>query len=146
LFTWIYPIFPLLTDIQQYNLSHFYFTSFRRVINCLQWSEHFVAFALDEKSLEDRCVAYWEKFLLALADSTDGRLLLEKANLNVYRQNWIKGQFSIKCLRRSKRFVPHVSILERVVKWLASMPSNSSILAYERDEILLLEEFPDTFV
>ncbi|CAF4217699.1 unnamed protein product [Rotaria socialis] len=55
LFTWIYPIFPLLSRKQQQDLSHFYYTSLRRALCCLQWNENFFAFALDEKSLEDRC-------------------------------------------------------------------------------------------
>jgi hypothetical protein len=60
---------------------------------CLQWNEDFFAFALEEKSLGDRCAAaaaeYWERYLIALADSKDGRLLFEKANLNVLRESWI---------------------------------------------------------
>jgi hypothetical protein len=104
------------------------------------------AFALDEKSLEDRCASYWEKYLVALADSIDGQLLFEKANLNVFRQCWIDGHFSIKCLRRSKRFISNQSIIEKIVSWLASIPSCSSVPAYEIDEIQLLEDFPESFV
>ena len=146
LFTWIYPIFPFLSLKQQYDLSHFYFSSLRRVLFGLQWNVNFFAFALDEISLEDRCALYWEKFLISLADSIDGRLLLEMANLNMFRENWVDGLYSIKCLRKSKRFVPHESAIRRVVKWLASNPSHSSILSYEIDEIQLLENFPDSFL
>ena len=72
LFTWIYPIFPFLSDKQQRDLSHFYFSSLRRVLFGLQWNTNFFAFGVDEKSLDDRCAEYWDKFLIALADSTDG--------------------------------------------------------------------------
>ena len=50
IFTWIYPIFPLLSVTQQRDLSHF--ASLRRVLYCLNWNENLFAFALDEKSLE----------------------------------------------------------------------------------------------
>ncbi|CAF4561216.1 unnamed protein product, partial [Rotaria sp. Silwood2] len=72
------------------------------------------AFSMDEKSFEDRCAAYWERYLYDLADSTDGMLLFEKANLNVLRQSWINKDFSIKCLRKSKRFVSNESVIETV--------------------------------
>lgn len=145
IFTWIYPVFPLLSEKQQQNLSHFYYTSLRRILYCLNWNENFFAFALDEKSLEDRCYVYWEKYLAALADSIDGELLGEKASLNVFRQCWIEKEFSIKCLRTSKRFVPYNSVLEKIIDWMASVPSRSSVIAYEIDEIQLLENFPESF-
>ncbi|CAF3245129.1 unnamed protein product [Rotaria socialis] len=145
IFTWIYPIYPLLSENQQNDLSHFYYSSLRRVLYCLHWNENFFAFALDEKSLEDRCHSYWEKYLAALADSIDGELLFEKANLNVFRQIWIDKQFSIKCLRTSKRFIPHQSIIEKIVGWMASIPSRSSVPVYEIDEIQLLKDFPESF-
>jgi hypothetical protein len=127
-------------------VASLYFTSLRRVMYCLNWSENFFAFALDEKSLEDRCSSYWKKYLIALVDSTDGELLFEKANLNVFRQSWVERQYSIKCLRRSKRFIPHQSIIEKIVCWLASIPSLCSIPFYEIDEIQLLEDFSESFV
>ncbi|CAF2948356.1 unnamed protein product [Rotaria sp. Silwood2] len=146
IFTWVYPIFPFLSVKQQSDLSHYYFSSLRRIMFCLHWSENFFAFAMDEKSFEDRCAAYWERYLYALADSTDGMLLFEKANLNVLRQSWINKNFSIKCLRKSKRFVSNESIIETVVSWLNSVPSLSSIPNYEVDEIQLLEDFPESFL
>jgi len=106
----------------------------------------FFAFAMDEKSFEDRCAAYWERYLYALADSTDGMLLFEKANLNVLRQSWINKDFSIKCLWKSKRFVSNESVIETVVSWLSSVSSLSSIPNYELDEIQLLEDFPESFL
>jgi hypothetical protein len=146
IFTWIYPIYPLLSAKQQYDLSHFYYSSLRRILYCLNWNENFFAFVLDEKSLEDRCSSYWEKYLITLADSTDGILLFEKANLNVLRECWIEGCFSVKCLRRSKRFVSNHSIIEKIICWLSSIPSRSSIPSYDIDEIQLLEDFPESFV
>ena len=86
LFTWIYPIFPLFSDNQRNDLSHFYFTCLRRVMFSSHWNENFFAYAMDEKSLEERCSLYWDKYLVALADSIDGELILEKANLNEFRK------------------------------------------------------------
>ncbi len=84
--------------------------------------------------------------MIALADSTDGELLFDKANLNVFRQCWIERQSSIKCLRMSKRFIPHQSIIEKIVSWLASIPSRSSVPIYEIDEIQLLEDLSESFI
>jgi hypothetical protein len=145
-FTWIYPIFPLLSAIQQRDLSHLYYASLRRVLFCLQWNECMFAFAFDEKSLEDRCTKFWERYLAALADSIDGKLLLEKANINFFRQEWIEGEISIMCLRKSKRFVAYHSIIKRVVGWLSSIPDNSSVPEFMMDEIQLLEDFSESFV
>ena len=145
LFTWIYPIYLLLTLKQQYDLSHGYYSSLRRVLYCSNWNENFFAFALDEKSLEDRRYFYWEKYLLALADSLDGVLLFEKANLNLFRQIWIEKRLSIKCMRTSKRFIPYHSFIEKIVSWMASMPFYSSIPVYASEEIETLRIFPETF-
>ena len=144
-FTWIYPIFPLLSRNQQQELSSFYFSSLRRTLSCLQWKEKNFSSALDELSLEDRCAAYWNRFLSSLSDSIDGQLILEKANICQFRKSWLDSEFSIQCLRRSKRFVSHVSILEKAVLWLASVPQNSSVPDFEKSEIDLLLFFPESF-
>ncbi|CAF4025281.1 unnamed protein product [Adineta steineri] len=81
IFTWIYPVYPLLTRKQHESMCKFYYTSLRRVLYCLEWNEIFFSYVLDELSLEDRCSAYWNRYLIALSDSTDGNLLVEKANL-----------------------------------------------------------------
>ncbi|CAF0906163.1 unnamed protein product [Adineta steineri] len=81
LFTWIYPVYPLLTRKQQESMCKFYYTSLRRVLFCLEWNDIFFSYVLDELSLEDRCSAYWNRYLIALSDSTDGNLIFEKANL-----------------------------------------------------------------
>ena len=55
-FTWIYPIFLLLTKKQQDDFSLF----------SLHWNENFFSFALDEKMLVDRCAIYGNNFLIQL--------------------------------------------------------------------------------
>ena len=140
------PVFFDLRLKQQYDLSHFYYFSLRRVLYCLNWNENFFAFALDEKLLEDRCYSYWEKYLLALADLLDGELLFEKANLNLFRQIWIEKKSSVKCMRTSKRFIPYHSFIEKIVSWMASVPFYSSIPVYAIEEIETLRDFLETFV
>ena len=55
-----------------------------------------LSFATNEISLEDRCLRYWNKYFLALAETTDGELLLEEANLNVFRVTWLQNESRIK--------------------------------------------------
>ena len=88
----------------------------------------------------------WKKFLVALADSVDGELMVEKANQNTFRQGWLEGEFIVKYSRRSKRFISHRSIIEKVAEFLATVPSVSSVPVFEVDEIFLLELFPESFV
>ena len=145
LFTWIYPIFPLLSNRQQEDLSHFYSTCLRRVLFCLHWNDNFFPFALNEKMLIDRCAAYWNNFFIFLSDSIDGNLLFEKANLTEFRKAWLDKEYTISCLRKSKRFVDHRSILERAVAWASSVPLQSSVPFYEMEELSLLEDFTITF-
>jgi hypothetical protein len=146
LFTWVYTLFPLLTEMQRKDLSRFSYTCLRSVMHCFHVNDTFFSYVFDEKSLEDRCAKYWEKYLHVLADSKDGLLLLEKANLNDSRTNWLKGYFPIKCLRRSKRFIANESILGKAIDWLSSIPAHTSLPAFEIDEIRLLQEFPETFL
>jgi hypothetical protein len=145
LFTWIYPVYPLFTRKQQEDLSRFYYSSLRRTLCCLEWNENFFSYILDEISLEDRCSLYWNSYLRALSDPIDGNLIFEKANLTEFRKSWLDKELPIMGLRRSKRFVPHKSILEKVLTWLSSVPSNSSIPHYGMSEIDLLQLFPDSF-
>ncbi len=145
IFTWIYPVFPLFTSKQQDDLSKFYYSSLRRTLCCLDWNDNFFSYILDELSLENRCALYWNRYLHVLAVSTDGVLLLEKANLAEFRKSWLNKEFSIKGLNRSKRFVPHLSILEKVLTWLSSVPSYSSVPQFDIDDIILLQVFPETF-
>jgi len=145
IFTWIFPIFPLLTVVQRNKLSHFYYTSLRRTLFCLEWSDSFFSFVIDEPSLEDRCASYWNRYLISLSDSMDGFLLFEKANLSVFRMSWLDKEFPIVGLYRSKRFISQYSVLEKTLKWLSSIPLNSSVPLYELNDLEILKLFPETF-
>ena len=145
LFVWLFPLFPLFTVSQQQDLNHFYFTCLRRVLHCLHWRDNFFAFVLNEKTLEDRCRLYWDKYFVAWSESIDGRLIFEQANFNVFREIWLRKEHSIKGLRRSKRFVHHSSLLTKCASWCASIASNMSTLNYDIEDVLVLSEFPESF-
>jgi hypothetical protein len=146
LFTWHFPIFPLFTRKQQEDLSHLYFTCLKRISFHLEWSDSFYAFALNEISLEDRVFRYWENYQKALSNSTDGYLLIERANWNVYRNGWIDKEYSIKCLRKSKRFKENSSVLVKSTSWCANNATTNSIPIFSEEEILSLSLFPETFL
>jgi hypothetical protein len=145
LFTWLFPLFPLFTDKQQQDLNHFYCSCLKRVMSCHQWSAFFFSFISNEVSLEDRCRKYWDKYLIALSDTVDGELILEQANLNVIRDTWLKKENKIKWIYRSKRFVEHIPLLERITRWCSNTPVDESIPNFEFDDVMVLANFPDTF-
>jgi hypothetical protein len=93
IFTWLFAIFPLFSEKQRNRLSHFYYTCLKRMYQNLEWTDSFCAFAMSKISLEDRCFRYWERYLNALSETTDGQLILEQANLNLYRTAWLNKQF-----------------------------------------------------
>ena len=66
--------------------------------------------------MEDRCLKYWDRYVLALSDSKDSELLLEQTNLNPYRKAWVQKEFPVKGLHRSKRYIEHVSVVEKCLQ------------------------------
>jgi hypothetical protein len=67
--------------------------------------------------------------------------------VNEFQKSWLDEEFSIKCLRRSKRFIDNKSIIEKVVRWwLASIPSGSLVPSYNIEEVELLLNFPESFL
>ncbi len=145
LFTWMFPLFPLFTDKQQQDLNHFYYPCLKRVLFCQHWSDYFFSFISKEISLEDRCRKYWDKYFIALSESTDGELFFEQANLNVVRETWINKEIKIKGIFHSKRFVGYTSLLVRILRWCSNIPIDESIPNYDYDDIMVLSDFPDTF-
>jgi hypothetical protein len=87
---------------QQGNISKFYYSSLRRTLYCPEWNEIFFANIHDELSLEDRCSSYWNRYLIALSDPTNGNLIFEKPNFSEFRKSWLNREFSFKGLRTSK--------------------------------------------
>jgi hypothetical protein len=145
IFAWLFPLFPLFTWKQQQDVNQFYTRCLRRVMFCTHWCPNFFMYTLDELTLEDRCKKYWERYFLALSDTTDGSLIFELSNFNVLRENWLHKESKINGIHRSKRFFEHTSLLERCTSWCAGISSNESNLNYDLEEVATLDEFPKTF-
>ena len=120
-------------------------TCLKRISFHLEWSDSFYAFAMCEISLEDRCYRYWENYLKALSESTDGSLLMEQAILNLNRTSWLEKEYSIRCLHRSKQYVNNTSIIEKCSRWCADNATVDSIPLFDSEEILNFSLFPETF-
>ena len=84
----------------------------------------------NELTLEDRCLKYWNKYLIALSNSMDGKMTLEQANLNVFRESWLRKETSISGMFRSKRYVHHTSLLAKYLSWYSGVASNESSINY----------------
>ena len=145
LFTWLFPLYPLFSVRQQQDLNHFYYICLKRVLFCPQWSDNFFAYLMNEKSLEDRCLDYWNRYFDALAETIDGELLFEQANFNTFRASWLNREFTIKRIFKSKRFVTHLSTIEKSLRWCTNIPTHDSIPNFHIDEVLALAGFPETF-
>jgi hypothetical protein len=130
---------------QRNDLSYFYYTCLKRIYRNLHWTDSLFSFAMNEISLEDRCIRYWERYLNALSETTDGQLILEQTNLNVHRTAWINKQLQIKSLYPSKRFVEHHSILKKALSWCTNSNSIDSIPNFNLEDISILANFPEMF-
>jgi hypothetical protein len=144
-FTWLFGLFPLFTHTQRMELNHLYYTLLKRVYRCQHWEDFIFSLIYNERPLDDLCYSYWEKYFKALARSKDGFLLLEQSSLNVHRSLWQEGSESIRCLRKSKRFVPHTDILGKAFKWIVSHGTADSVVALNEDEFLCFAQFPQSF-
>ncbi|CAF1305368.1 unnamed protein product [Adineta ricciae] len=108
----------------------------------IQWSKKFKYLGY---WITPKCKKYWEKYFIALSESKDGELLLEQANLNTFREMWRNKEMKITQIRVSKRFVEHVSVIEKVVRWCHETPMYSSLPDYDIEDISTLADFPETF-
>ena len=138
-------LIPLFTQKQHDDLSHFYYTMLKRIFHYLHLSDSFSAIIMDELSLEDRWLKYWDGYLVVLSDSLDGELLLEQTNFNQIRKAWLWKEFPIKGMHRSKKYVEHTSILEKCLQWCSAIRFSYSIIDYDISDIEILAEFAKTF-
>ena len=83
--------------------------------------------------------------LIALSKSLDGKVIVEQANLNVFRETWFRKETSISGVFRLKRYVNHTSLLAKCLSWCSGMVSNESSINYDLEEIITLVNFQDTF-
>ncbi len=144
-FTWIAALYPLFTETQRSGLRHFYYTSLKRVYRCLCWEDMFFASFYGERSLDDICYRYWTKYCKALTKSRDGYLLAEQLFLNTHRLQWEEGKSKVHCVRRSKRFVPHLDILGLATRWMSSHGTEDSVAVLDEKDLESFKLFPETF-
>lgn len=144
-FTWLFAIYPLFTETQRCNLNHLYFTLLKRIYRCPYWEDLLFSVLYNEKPLDDLCYAYWERYTKAQEKSIDGYLLAEKSETNDHRCRWLDEKRTIKCLRRSKRFVPHISVLNQALSWMASHGSSDSIINLSDEDLLCFTLYPESF-
>ena len=145
LFNWLYSIFPLMTEAQRDDLSHFYITCLKRSLGYWYWSETMFMIMLGEKSLENHCYRYWSKFRDFLKKSSDGVLLWEQSNLSSWRSMWLEKELSVARVYRSKRFVPYASSIQRSLRWM-EQNSDDSVPCIPTNDLLLLSSWPDSFI
>ena len=143
--TWLFGLFPLFTDAQRTELNHLYYTLLKRVYRCHYWEDFIFSLIYNERPLDDLCYSYWEKYTKALSRSEDGFLLLEQSSLNAHRSVWQEGRERVHGLRRSRRFVPHIDVLGKALKWMTSHGNSDSIVAYDEEEFSRFAQFPESF-
>jgi hypothetical protein len=145
LFTWIFSLFPLFTNLQRDDLSHFFFTCLKRISRQMHWNDIVFSYLYDEKTLENRVAKYWKKFLHHLDKSIDGMLLYEQQAFNSFRNQWLNKEYTVRFIRRSKRLRPYVSVIETCARWLNNNSLNS-IPCINDDDLSSLSIHPISFL
>ena len=140
-FTWLFALYPLFTEVQQKNLNHLYFTLLKRISWCQCWNDITFAALFRERTLDDRCYAYWEKYMDKLTKHRDGYLLLEQSDANSHRSRWLEGGTRIACMYRSKRFVPHTDPLAKALFWMVLHGTSNSVIELSEDDLRSLTPF-----
>ena len=144
-FTWLFALLPLFTNAQQTDLSHFYYTSLKRIYRCPYWEDFLFSSAYGERSLDDLCFIYWQKFYRAMSRSLDGRLLIEQSALNAHRARWNEKELRIRCLHVSKRFVPHTDVFGLATSWTTGHGTSDSRVPMVQKDFACFAEFPESF-
>jgi hypothetical protein len=137
LFTWLFAIFPLFTDCQKDDLSHFYFTCLKRTLEVFHWNDFLFSALFEEKTLDNLCYSYWERYRKVLNSSLDGSLLFEQLAWNTFREQWLDGNFVVKWVYRSRRLIPHLSIIRKCLRWVENTNEDSIPLISDPDFDLL---------
>ena len=125
LFAWLFGIFPLLTDRQRDELSHYYLVCLKICLGLSFWNDVYFSAAFNEKSLENLCYSYWKRYRTALYRTTDGLLLYERLVHEWYRDRWLAHELIVSHIHRSKRIVKHTSTLTSVNTWFERNEENS---------------------
>ena len=145
LFSWLYSIFPLMTENQRDDLSHFYISCLKRTLGLWHWCDTLFATLTGEKFLENHVVSYWNRYIQHLNNSTDGLLLGEQVNLSIFRSLWLDKEMSLPRMYRSKRFVSNSSTVQRCLRWLEQNGEDATPHIPESD-LITLKSWPDSFL
>ena len=145
IFAWLFSIYPLLTNCQRDELSHFYFTCLKRTVGALRWNDILFSSLFNEKTLENLCTKYWEKYKAHLTRSMDGVFLFEHTVMNAYREQWLRKEFAIRNIYRSQRFKPFIPSVEKGLAWLEENARDSTP-HISAEELELLASFPESFM
>ena len=145
LFSWLYSIFPLMTENQRDDLSHFYISCLKRTLGLWHWCDTLFATLTGEKFLENRVVNYWNRYIQHLNNSTDGLLFGEQVNFSIFRSLWLDKEMSLPRMYRSKRFVSNSSTVQRCLRWLEQNGEDPTPHIPESD-LITLKSWPDSFL
>jgi hypothetical protein len=141
----MHSVYPLFTDRQKDDWGHFYYSSLKRALGIHLWCNSVFSAIYKEPPLENLIWKYWSKYIVAIAGSTDEFILNEQASFNLFRKLWLDKHIIVKHLRRSKRFVPYETCIEKCLKWTELYGPSSFMLIDEKDLDLLMN-FPETFL
>ena len=144
-FTWLFAIFLLFTDTQRMDLSQLYFTLLKRIYHCQYREDLLFSSIYNEKTLDDYCYRYWERYLNSISKTRDGYLLFEQFELNPHRSKWQCSENPIRCLHKSKRFAEHMDVLGQATKWMVAHGTKDSVIECNTDKLLCFACFPETF-
>jgi hypothetical protein len=145
LFTWLFCIFPLLTECQRDDLGHFYLTCLKRTLGIPYWNDLIFSALNEEKSLESLCTRYWIKYRKALNNSADGLMLYEQSCFNLFRNLWLDKKYVVTLMYRSKRVVPYVTTIEKALNWTENN-AEDSIPSINESHLDLFTSFPESFL
>jgi len=146
LFTWLCCLVPLTTQCQQEELSRYYFTCAKRTSGVYQWNDLHFYQVNNEERFDSFCSRYWKKYSKCLRTSEDGILLYELASWNIFRKLWLEKAISIKCMYRSKRYIPFETVLGKALHWLTANETADCAPVIPPAHLLLLAEFPESFL
>jgi hypothetical protein len=137
LFKWLFAIFPLFTVCQKDDLSQFYFTCLKKTLEVLHWNDFLFSALFEEKTLENLCYRYWERYRKVLNSSVDGSLLFEQLAWKTIWEQWLHGNFVVKWVYRSRRLIPHLSIIRKCLRWVENRNEDAIPIISDPDFDLL---------
>jgi hypothetical protein len=145
LFTWLCCLFPLMTNRQQDELGHFYFSCRKRSEGNFLWNNILFAHLKEEQTFENMCHKYWGKFVKSIRGTKDELILQEQSCWDFYRNQWIDKQIRVRSLYRSKRITKYTPTVVKGVRWY-EMSDLDSTPYIPVEDMEVLASFPESFL